>query len=176
MLKVILILFVALITLVTLILVINYYFYSLAPYVQPFGCEYKKIGVIYESKKLEQKYDLNQIADILQLDPESKFKVVFSGRSLGVSQVLNGVKYNIGFVEYNTADGKFIEVDFHNINLEVDDARSLSRSGEVPTTPNKYIKNNIFQMIDEMPLSEAQKVELKSKVQISCSPKTKLTF
>ena len=176
MLKIISILFVGLVLLGVISIAVDYYYYSWTSFVRPFGCEYKNIRAIYQQEKLEQEYDLSQIAEKLQSDPRSNFKIILSGGGLGVSQMFNDVKYVIGFQEYNSINGKYTKVNFHNINSDSYNNYSLSRKGEKPTTPDQYIRNNIYQMINEMPLNEAQKDELKSKVQISCSPTTKLTF
>lgn len=174
MLKIILPVIASLILLGIALSLLNYYFYSWTSFVQPFGCEYKYIHATNKQDKLEQKYDLRQIASKLRSNPQPKFEVHFSNGSLGVSRKLGNVKYNIGFQKHNSSSGKFTKIDFHNFNFELNN--KPSPKGEPLTTPNYHIKSNIFQMINEMPLNDIQKKELKEKVQISCSSEAKLAF
>lgn len=180
MLKITLILLIGLVVLGVISLMVDYYFYSWTSFVRPFGCEYKNIRVVYKHEKLEQEYDLTQIKNNIKSNPNYQIELPYSGElqnesTLKISRMFGNVKYNIGLWKHTRPDEKFTRVEFDNFGSDFRN-NAPSPTGEQPSTPNHYIENNIYQMIDEMPLTDAQKSELKAKVQIGCSPKTKIGF
>ena len=174
MLKISLIAVVSLVVLGIALSFVNYYVYSWATYFLPFGCEYKSINAKYDDKYLEQEYDLIKIGEQIKLNPNYKLEKPPTKSSLTISRMYGDVKYNIGIGKIKTSDGSITKIVFSNFNF---DAMNNSRSnrGEKSITPNYYIEKNIYQMIDEMPLDDAQKKELKEKVEIGCKPSVVIT-
>lgn len=127
---------------------------------------YKSIYVESSNEQLVQEYDLIQIGNEIKLNP-NYIDIFSSETGLFASRMFGNVKYNIRIRKGVTSLGKFTEVGFSNFNSEFHN-NLPSLQGEVKTTPNYYIENNITQMIDEMPLNDAQKKELRGKVKISC--------
>jgi hypothetical protein len=174
MLKIILITIVGLALLSVISVAVDYYFYSWTSFVKPFGCEYKSIGVRKDNDKLEQEYDLVQIGNEIKINPNYTIESWYNEKRLFISRMFGDIRYNIHIEKYTSGNYKFTKSYFSNYNSN--SPKPSSPHGEKPTTPTHYIKSNIYQMIEEMPLTDAQKDELKSKVQISCSPATKLAF
>jgi hypothetical protein len=149
----------ALITIVVLIitsiaaLFINYYFYSWTSFINPFGCSCKEIAP--KETMLEQEYDLIKIGESTKLD--TRYNTAYRSSRFSTSRSFADVKYTIRIDYRPPSTGNYYEVYFSNGN-----------TSELKTTPNAYIRRNINQMIDEMPLNDEQKTELKSKVRIDC--------
>ncbi len=180
MLKIILILIISLILLSVVSIAVNYYLYSWTSFVRPFGCEHKNIRAIYQQERLEQDYDLIQIGNNIKSNPSYKFEFPDTGNPFGenwleISRMFGNVKYKVRFEKHTNSSKKYTKIEFSNLNFDYSQKITFP-NGEKPTTPNRYIENNIYQMIDEMPLSDAQKNELKSKVIIACSPTVKIGF
>ncbi len=166
MLKIALIAIISLVLLGVVVFYVDYYYYSWTSFVQPFGCRYKEIG--YSEMSLEQKYNLSELAENISSKPNYNLHydpVTKSG--LSVSRIFNNVSYTIQFSSYNLLGVGYNKVSFSN-TLTTDIDISNVKQNEVYTTPNYYILQNINQMIDEMPLDDSQKSELKSKVTVRC--------
>ncbi len=187
MLKIAFIITVSLAVLGVISLAVDYYFYSWTAFIKPFGCEYKSIGTVFtigisddRDRNLEQQYDLIQIGDAIKSNPNYRLvaprgQEPYNKGSLSVSRMFGDVKYNIRIDKGRTSLGEFTKIGFSNPYSEVYN-KDLPFGGEKSTIPNYYIKNNINQMIDEMPLNDDQKKELKEKVQISCSPTSRFSL
>ena len=171
MLKITLIAIAGLIILGAASLAIDYYLYSWTSFIKPLGCKHKSIYVEPNNNQLKLEYDMIQIGNEIKTNPNYKIEKpyiaieLYTERSLMVSRMYGDVKYNIWFEKGRTSDGTFTVVNFNNYNSDALNNSSLNKR-EKPTTPNYSIKKNIYQMIDEMPFNDAQKSELKSKVEI----------
>jgi hypothetical protein len=145
---------------------VDYYYYSWTSFVQPFGCRYKEIG--YSEVSLEQKYDLLELAENMNSNP--KYNLHYDSvtkSSLSVSRIFNDVSYTIQFSSYNLPGRGYNKVSFSN-TLTIDIDTSSIKQSETSITPNYYIIKNISRMIDEMPLTDIQKEELKNNVVVRC--------
>jgi hypothetical protein len=155
---------ISLIAIVSLVLLgvasfyVDYYYYSWTSFVKPFGCEYKYIGPVKVPLE-QQSYDSTQIGEKSKLN-SSYESVYYDVSRVSVASVFNNVRYVIRIESYNTSVGKLTEASFYNDSDNKNDSK---------TTSDYYIIQNINQMIDEMPLTVAQKAELKSKVTVRCS-------
>jgi hypothetical protein len=165
----------ALITIVVLIITsivafyVNYYHYSWTSFINPFGCSCKKVsvkfaGVDKRNEILTQQYDLQKIYQGTKSNDKYK-SVFFNGHSLGIERKFNDVVYKIHFSSTISSSGTIYSIYFSN-----------GSPYEPKTTPNAYIKNNIEQMIDEMPLTNEQKTELKNKVSVWCQQTVSLSW
>jgi hypothetical protein len=134
---------------------VDYYYYSWTSFIQPFGCQYKYIGPV--KVPLEQNYNPIQIGEQSKLNPNFE-SVYYDISRVSVVSVFNRIKYIIRIEKYNTSVGKFTEVSYYN----------ESDKNESKTTPDYHVLQNINQMIDEMPLTDIQKHELKNKATVRC--------
>lgn len=166
MLKLALIGFMALIITGIILSAINYYYFDWTSYINPFEGTYKTIATISGSgqEKLSQEYDLFQINHDLQ--KRNNYNSNFYHESyLVISRNYKQVEYIIRLEKLKSASGTFTHIDYNIRNLEYGVSHKLA-NGELPSTPNYYIKQNISQMINEMPINIEQKEELQSKVKV----------
>ena len=142
---------------------VNYYYYSWTSFVHPFGCRCKQITG-KNTNRLEQTYDLVKIGE--QAKSSDKYEsVYYNQRRVSATRVYGSVKYIVRIDYYTTSTGNFFELSVGHGYTE-----------EPKTTPNYYIQQNINQMIDEMPLSNEQKEDLKGKVTVDCRQELTITF
>jgi hypothetical protein len=154
--------FVGLVLLGVIAFYVDYYYYSFASYTQPFGCRFKEIAPV--EVVLKENYDLVKIGEAINSDSKYE-KVYFNIGRVFASRKFEGVLYSIR-VDFFPAGNHF--------------TASFSNGNETPrepsTKPDLCIRNNIEQMIEEMPFSIEQKAELKSKVEVRCSPSVRISF
>jgi hypothetical protein len=164
----------ALITIVVLVITsivafyVNYYHYSWTSFINPFGCSCKEIrvksvGIGIKNAVLAQQYDLVKLGNETKVNPN--YGVYYDLRRFSATRNFGEVKYIIRIDYYPTSMGNFYEVYYSHDN-----------TSEPKTTPSAYIRKNINQMIDEMPLNDEQKIELKSKVTVSCRQTLQLSW
>jgi hypothetical protein len=164
MLKISLIAVVSLVLLGVVAFYVDYYYYSWTSFIQPFGCEYKSIGP--SGVTLEQVYDLDVLVE--KLRPDSNYLVNHKNKySLTVSRIFRNVNYTIHFSGHNSEKGVYYDLSYSNGHFNLN-SNEGTKQNEVYTTPDYYILQNINQMIDEMPLTDIQKQELKNKVTVRC--------
>ncbi len=169
MLKIILLSLSTIVLLGAVSLVIDYYFYSWTSYLRPFGCKYKNIATSESGGNLENSFDLIQIGQMLSSNPNyslghPRLQKPYSSEQLEVTRRFGDVLYKIIF--QNTQSGA--KVRFNIVSTYVNQP-SASAFGEAPSVPDHYIKVNIHQMINEMPLNDVQKEELKRSVTVKCN-------
>lgn len=145
-------------------LFINYYFYSWTSFINPFGCSCKEIGVRYDKKNLDQQYDLEKIYQLVKSD-EKYEETFYNGYLFKVSRTFDNVLYGVAFSSYKTSSGNNYKITIAN-----------PPQSHTKTTPNALLRKNINQMIDEMPLNNEQKEELKSKVTVGCRQTVQLSW
>jgi hypothetical protein len=160
----------ALITIVVLVITsivafyVNYYHYSWTSFINPFGCSCKEIGVRYDKKVLDQTYDLEKIYEIIKSD-EKYEETFYNGYLFKVARNFDNVLYGLSFSSYKTSTESYYKITISN-----------GVQSHTKTTPNNLLRKNINQMIDEMPLNDAQKEDLKSKVTVGCRSTIQLSW
>lgn len=138
-------------------------------------CKFRSIGVPTENahnQALQQKYDLRQIAAVIRLN--SNYEVndrASGGTGLVVSRRFNGVKYNISFDVHKDA----YEFNLNTFDFGGYPSGSVSE-GEKCTTASYWIEQNVYRMIDDLPLNSLQRAELKANVRVQNITNLKLTF
>lgn len=141
---------------------VDYYFYSWTSFVHPFGCNYKQIRVksVPDKKNniLEQNYDLIKIGNLIESDAKYD-KTYYNAGRVFASRKFDDIVYGIRIDYHNFSTENYFNVEFSNGN-------NTPQLGK--TTPDYYIKRNINKMIDEMPLNDEQKSEIKNKVTVGC--------
>ena len=161
---------------ILLLIVINRFVFSWTGLI--FGrlglCEYKSIGVPTSNgynKKLSQSYNIPQIASAMRMNRNYEVNDHYNGNGLVVSRTFNGVKYNIIF-ENNNGVSEF------NLNTYNFDGypSGLVTGGERCTTPSYVAERNVYRIIDDLPLNDLQKSELKQYVSVENTVNGKLIF
>ena len=152
-----------LITSVLLLFIINRYVFSWTGLIssQLGLCEYRSIMVPTfngYNKKLSQWYDIQRIASVMRMNHSYEVGT-HNGSGIVVSRTFDGVKYNIIFDE-NGGVSEF--------NLNTYDFRGypggMVTGGERCTTPSYVIESKVNRMIDDLPLRDSQRSELKQYV------------
>ena len=159
-----------------LLLVINLFVFSWTGLVSSkVGlCEYKSIGVPTPNgynKQLNQSYNIPQIASVMRMNRAYEVNNQHSGDRLVISRFFNGVKYNI-VLEHKSGRSEF------NLNTYNSDGypNGSVADGERCTVPSYFMKRNVFRMIDDLPLDNLQKDELKQYVRVENTVNGKLLF
>jgi hypothetical protein len=166
MLKIALITFMFLMIIGVILSAINYYYFAWTGYINPFAGTYKTITSISGSgrEKLNQEYDLGQIYIDLRDNPNYSSKFLWK-KTLIISRKFDNVEYIVEIEQYVSSEGEITNVGFNNFNHNYEISNKL-HDGELPSTPDYYIEQNISQMINEMPINTEQKKELQSKVKV----------
>ncbi len=152
---------------------INYYVYCWTSYLPFVGEDYKTIEFVYEKQndpfhnhEVLESYDLVQIGTQLKSNPNYRVGDILDDHTLFVARNFKDVSYSI-YIGKTERTAKHLTVGFDHFINQHQPEKSKSELG---TAPDYYIYKNINQMIDEMPLSNAQKIELKSGVRINPEP------
>jgi hypothetical protein len=149
---------------------VDYYYYSWTSYANPFGCKCKQITV-KTTNILEKKYNLSKIHEEIEADSRYSSKLLLSGSYIKITRIFSNVNYSLQVEQFSN----LFKVDFMNGGI-IENTSSTEYTSETQTTPDYYIKQNINQMIAEMPLSDEQKEDLKSKVTVRCKNDMKISF
>jgi hypothetical protein len=158
-----------LILFVGVLIIIDRYFFSLTGFVsgQTRLCKHKTVRVPGENanpQKLSFSIDPKHIASELKKMPAYEVNDWYEGNRAVISRRFGDVKYNI-VLEFRYGDGQ------GQFNLNTFDFKGYPEGsvdgGETCTTPNRVLMGNVHQMIDDMPLSDGQKDEMKQHVRVT---------
>ena len=160
------------------LIVINRYVFSWAGLIlSRVGlCEYKTVGVPPPNgynQKLSQSYDIPQITAAMRLNPNYRVNDHFNGNGLFLSRTIEGVRYNVIFENHNGMS------EFNLNTYDLDGGyypNGLATGGASCTTPSYAIERNVFRIIDDLPLNESQRAELKKNVIVHNAIDLKLIF
>ena len=161
---------------IVLLLVINLFVFSWTGLVSSkLGlCEYKSIAVPTSNgynKQLNQSYDIPQIASVMRMNRAYEVNNNLSGDRLVISRSFNGVKYNI-VLEHKNGRNEF---NLNTYNFDGYPTGSVA-GGERCTVPSYFLERNVSSMIDDLPLDNLQKAELKQYVRVGNTVNGKLLF
>lgn len=144
---------------------INYYHFSWTGYLSGAAglCEHKTVMIPVKNgfpQKLSFDFDLASIAREMRKNPNYRVSDYFERRGAVVSRNFAGVNYQISF---QNSSGSY---EGFNLNTSADAEKFSfpSVSGENCTAPDYRLKENVRTMIDDLPLSDAQKAEAKQYV------------
>jgi hypothetical protein len=176
---------------VTTLAVINRYLFSWAGYILYLvgRCEYKYIRVADKKggrKMLSYPVDFVKIASALGPNPnyEVKHDILSCDLRRRQDQVLvvkrnfGGLKYIMQFINSNNggrqwnylslSNGAVRELSLKKCSWDKDGdiVVSGSRPGEKCSTPDHYLKRNVYRMIRDLPLGFLQRAELKGNVRV----------
>ncbi len=147
---------------------IDYYNYSWTGFLfSKVGlCEYKTVTVPVKNsfpQKLSYDFDLQHIAKEMHKNPNYEVKSYFNDRGVVVSRRFGEMNYQISF---QNSRGSY---EGFNLNTSIDNEKYSfpSVTGENCTTPSYRLKDNVNKMIDDLPLTDSQKNEMKKYVRVT---------
>ena len=129
-------------------------------------CEYKSVIVPIKNgfpQKLSYDFDPQYIAKEMLKNPNYEVNSYFNNRGAVVSRKFGNINYQISF---QNSRGSY---EGFNLNTSVDDEKYSfpSVAGEDCPTPSHILKDNVFIMIDDLPLTDLQKDEMKKYVSVA---------
>jgi len=162
---------------VVLLIIINRYVFSWTGLISSAVglCKYKSVAVPAENGypvKLSQAYDIPQIASVMRTNRNYEINEHYNGNGLAVSRMFNGVKYNVLLYENHNGVTEF---NLNTYNF-AGYSSGLVTDGERCTTPSYALERNVQRIIDDLPLSDLQKSELKQNIRVQTTIDLKLTF
>ncbi len=147
---------------------IDYYNYSWTGFLLNKAglCEYKTVTVPVKNsfpQKLSYDFDLQYIAKEMLTNPNYEVKSYFNNRGVVVSRRFGEMNYQISF---QNSRGSY---EGFNLNTSIDNEKYSfpSVTGENCTTPSYRLKDNVNKMIDDLPLTDSQKNEMKKYVRVT---------
>ncbi len=147
---------------------IDYYHYSWTGFLfKKVGlCEYKSVTVPVKNafpQKLSYDFDLQSIAQEMSSNPNYEVKSYFKNRGVVVTRNFGDTNYQISF---QNSRGNY---KGFNLNTSTDDKKYSfpSVAGENCTTPSYKLKDNVNIMIEDLPLTDWQKDEMKKYVKVA---------
>lgn len=147
---------------------IDYYNYSWTGFLLNKAglCEYKTVTVPVKNsfpQKLSYDFDLQYIAKEMLTNPNYEVKSYFNNRGVVVSRRFGEINYQISF---QNSRGNY---EGFNLNTSIDDEKYSfpSVTGENCTTPSYKLKDNVNKMIEDLPLTDSQKEEMKKYVRVN---------
>lgn len=157
----------ATLTTVMVAVLINYYHFSWTGYLFDKAglCEYKTVAVAVKNgfpQKLSYDFDLPSIAREMRKNPNYQAGSYYHNRGAVVVRKFGNINYQISF---QNSGGSY---EGFNLNTSADNEKYSLPSivGENCTTPNYKLKENVFIMIDDLPLTDTQKFEMKNYVSV----------
>ena len=156
-----------LITALIIAALIDYYHFSWTGYLFDKAglCEYKTVTVPVKNgfpQKLSYEFDLPFIAQKMRQNPNYEAAGYYHNRGVVVVRKFGNLNYQISF---QNSGGSY---EGFNLNTSADNEKYSFPSvvGESCTIPNYKLKENVFIMIDDLPLTNSQKLEMKEYVSV----------
>lgn len=134
-------------------------------------CAYKTIGVAHDmyNKKQRLSFYYPPAGLVAAMRPKRDYEVfTHPDGEVRVSRTFDGVKYNIRFV--GGTNLAFLMADGHPLSFNVDTdieknyPYGRAAGGEKCATPDQLIEGNVSRMIEDLPLDDRQKAELRGYV------------
>jgi hypothetical protein len=144
------------------LLIVNHFVYGWAGLIL---CDCKSISVPTNNaarKKLSQSYDIAQMALVLRQNPDYEVNYQPHARRLIVSRTFDGVKYNIWFEIDREVSKLYLSTNAYGYRRG-----DFLWGGEKCTTPSFWIKRRAYRMIEDFPLNDLQKAEIKQNVRVT---------
>lgn len=157
-----------LVTAIIIAVLINYYHFSWTGYLfnKAGLCAYKTVTTPAKNgfpQKLSYDFDPQYIAREMHKNPNYQVSNFYNNRGAVVTRRFGNINYQISF---QNSRGSY---EGFNLNTSTDDEKYSfpSVSGENCTIPSYKIKENVFTMIDDLPLTDSQKAEMKEYVSVT---------
>jgi hypothetical protein len=152
-------------TFVIIAVLINYYHFSWTGYLfnKAGLCEYKTVTVVGKNgfpQKLSYDFDLQHIEREMRKNPNYEAVGYFHNRGAFVIRKFENINYQISF---QNSSGSY---EGFNLNTSAGNEKHSFPSvfGENCTVPSYKLKENVSIMIDDLPLTDSQKFEMKEYV------------
>jgi hypothetical protein len=129
-------------------------------------CEYKSLTVPVKNgfpQKTSFDFDLQSIAKEMLTNPNYEVSSYYKNRGVVISRKFGNINYQISF---QNSRGSYEGFNL-NTSSDVEEYSFPSVAGESCTTPNHILKENVFIMIKDLPLSNSQKDEMKKYVSVA---------
>lgn len=147
---------------------VDYYHYSWTGFLLNKAglCEYKTVTVPVKNsfpQKLSYDFDLQYTAQEMENNPNYEVKSYFNNRGVIVNRRFGEMNYQISF---QNSRGSY---EGFNLNTAIDDEKYSfpSVAGENCTIPSYRLKDNLNKMIEDLPLTDSQKEEMKKYVRVA---------
>ncbi|HEX8287057.1 MAG TPA: hypothetical protein VF556_03630 [Pyrinomonadaceae bacterium] len=129
-------------------------------------CEYKTISTPVKDgfpQKLTYDFDPQYIAKEMLKNPNYEVSGYYNNRGAVVTRKFGDISYQISF---QNSRGSY---EGFNLNTSKNNEKYSfpSVSGENCAVPNHKLKQNVFLMIDDLPLTDSQKDEMKKYVSVA---------
>jgi hypothetical protein len=139
----------------------------------PTTCAFKTIGVAHDMYDKKQKlsfyYTPARLVEAVR--PKRDYEVyTYPDGEVRISRTFGGVKYNIRFA--GGTNLAFIMADGHPLSFNVDTdieknyPHGRAAGGEKCGTPDDVIERNVSRMIEDLPLDDRQKAEIRGYVAV----------
>ena len=129
-------------------------------------CEYKTVTLPIKNgfpQKLSYDFDPQYITQEMLKNPNYEVNSYYKGRGAVVTRKFGDINYQISF---QNSRGSYEGFNL-NTSTDIEKHSFPSVSGENCTTPSYILKDNIFIMIDDLPLTDLQKEEMKKYVRVA---------
>jgi hypothetical protein len=156
-----------LLTAIIIAALINYYHFSWTGYLSNKAglCSFKTVTVPVKNgfpQKLSYDFDPQFIAEEMLKEANYEVNSYYHNRGTVVARKFGNINYQISF---QNSRGSY---EGFNLNTSTDGEKYSfpSTVGEKCTTPSYKLKENVFFMIDDLPLTDSQKDEMKEYVSV----------
>ena len=157
----------AVVTAVIIAALIDHYHFSWTGYFfnKAGLCGYKTVATVADNgfpQKLSYDFEPGHIAREMRKNSNYEVNAFYNNRGAVVARRFGNINYQISF---QNSRGSY---EGFNLNTAADDEKYSfpSVSGEDCSTPSAKIKENVFLMIDDLPLTNGQKTEMKEHVSV----------
>ena len=148
-------------------LLVNHYFYSwIGVLANKVGlCECKQLYVPGQNgHPVNLSFLMNFDEASLALSSKTEYETIHNGTYLSVSRIYDGVRYSLTFDNYMSERRGNVTA----LNMNLFPHRSGEARAEKYSTPTHVITQHVFEMIDDLPATPEQKVEMRSKARVNC--------
>lgn len=158
----------ALLTAIIIAVLINYYHFSWTGYLSNKAglCNFKTVTVPVKNnfpQKLSYDFDPQFIAEAMAKNPDYEVNAYFHNRGTVVTRKFGNINYQISF---QNSRGSYEGFNL-NTSTDVEKYSFPTTVGEKCVTPSYKLKENVFFMIDDLPLTTSQKNEMKEYVNVT---------
>lgn len=166
--QIILNIFRALVVCVVIAVLVDRYHYSWTGFLfnKAGLCEYKSVTIPVKNgfpQKTGFDFDPHYIAKEMLKNPNYEVNSYYKNRGVIVSRKFGNISYQISF---QNSRGSYEGFNL-NTSSDIEEYSFPSVSGENCATLNHILKENVFIMIDDLPLSDSQKDEMKKYVTVA---------
>ena len=135
-------------------------------------CDFKTVTIKKEnSNKLRLSYDFDTETIAREMSKKDNYVVkIISGSTILITRKFGGVTYKMTFMHPDNLGGGF------NVGTSIESSieNPTTTGGEKCSTPDYILADRINSMVDDLPLTEAQKKEMKQNIGVLYSSQFEL--